>query len=52
MERDDELRFFSDVLDWINALAKEDPDSHDHVIAALNACRRPGRRSGGQRSGR
>jgi hypothetical protein len=30
-----ELRFFSDVLDWINTLAKEDPNSHDHVIAAL-----------------
>ncbi len=30
-----ELRFFEDVLDWIAALAKEDPDSHLHVIAAL-----------------
>ena len=35
MRENYELRFFSDVLDWINALAKEDPDSHDHVIAAL-----------------
>jgi hypothetical protein len=30
-----ELRFFADVLEWIHGLAKEDPDSHDHVIAAL-----------------
>ncbi|MEW1872075.1 type II toxin-antitoxin system RelE/ParE family toxin [Streptomyces caelestis] len=30
-----ELRFFEDVLDWIKTLAKEDPDSHLHVIAAL-----------------
>jgi hypothetical protein len=30
-----ELRFFDDVLDWIAALAKEDPESHLHVIAAL-----------------
>lgn len=30
-----ELRFFEDVLDWIKTLAKEDPDSHPHVIAAL-----------------
>jgi hypothetical protein len=30
-----ELRFFGDVLDWIKNLEKEDPDSHDHVIAAL-----------------
>ncbi|QNE77398.1 addiction module toxin RelE [Streptomyces finlayi] len=30
-----ELRFFADVLEWIQDLAKEDPDSHDHVIAAL-----------------
>ncbi|MEV7677613.1 type II toxin-antitoxin system RelE/ParE family toxin [Streptomyces sp. NPDC088341] len=30
-----ELRFFADVLEWIQVLAKEDPDSHNHVIAAL-----------------
>ena len=30
-----ELRFFEDVLDWIKTLAKEDPESHLHVIAAL-----------------
>ncbi|WP_326753507.1 type II toxin-antitoxin system RelE/ParE family toxin [Streptomyces hirsutus] len=30
-----ELRFFDDVLDWIKRLAKEDSDSHLHVIAAL-----------------
>ncbi|WP_105972242.1 type II toxin-antitoxin system RelE/ParE family toxin [Streptomyces geranii] len=30
-----ELRFFEDALDWIKTLAKEDPDSHLHVIAAL-----------------
>jgi hypothetical protein len=30
-----ELRFFADVLEWIKRLAKEDPDNHDHVIAAL-----------------
>ncbi|MEV2243940.1 type II toxin-antitoxin system RelE/ParE family toxin [Streptomyces sp. NPDC049970] len=30
-----EIRFFADVLEWIHVLAKEDPDSHDHVIAAL-----------------
>ncbi|GAA2983915.1 type II toxin-antitoxin system RelE/ParE family toxin [Streptomyces fulvorobeus] len=30
-----ELRFFADVLEWIQELAKEDPDSHEHVIAAL-----------------
>jgi hypothetical protein len=30
-----ELRFFADVLEWIQRLAKEDPDSHLHVIAAL-----------------
>ncbi|OPC81979.1 addiction module toxin RelE [Embleya scabrispora] len=30
-----ELRFFTDVLDWIQRLAKEDPESHIHVIAAL-----------------
>lgn len=30
-----ELRFFEDVLDWIKTLAKEDADSHLHVIAAL-----------------
>ncbi|MGA5118771.1 type II toxin-antitoxin system RelE/ParE family toxin [Streptomyces pseudogriseolus] len=30
-----ELRFFEDVLDWIKTLAKEDPESHLHVITAL-----------------
>ncbi|GHE27150.1 hypothetical protein GCM10018771_02660 [Streptomyces cellulosae] len=28
-----ELPFFEDVLDWIKTLAKEDPESHLHVIA-------------------
>ncbi|WP_424921638.1 type II toxin-antitoxin system RelE/ParE family toxin [Streptomyces sp. wa1] len=37
-----ELRFFADVLDWIHALAKEDPDSHDHVIAALERLQEAG----------
>jgi hypothetical protein len=37
-----ELRFFRDVLDWINTLAKEDPDSHDHVIAALERLQETG----------
>jgi hypothetical protein len=30
-----ELRFFRDVWDWIETLSKEDPDSYDHVVAAL-----------------
>lgn len=30
-----ELRFFTDVMDWIKLLGKEDPDSYLHVIAAL-----------------
>ncbi|WP_329118204.1 type II toxin-antitoxin system RelE/ParE family toxin [Streptomyces sp. NBC_01465] len=37
-----ELRFFSDVLEWIQTLAKEDPDSHDHVIAALERLQESG----------
>ncbi|MET8680134.1 type II toxin-antitoxin system RelE/ParE family toxin [Streptomyces sp. NPDC004647] len=37
-----ELRFFSDVLEWINNLAKEDSDSHDHVIAALERLQEAG----------
>jgi hypothetical protein len=37
-----ELRFFRDVLDWINALGKEDPDSYDHVIAALERLQEAG----------
>ncbi|GAA4968447.1 hypothetical protein GCM10023238_40570 [Streptomyces heliomycini] len=39
------LRFFEDVLDWIKTLAKEDPDSHLHVIAAWNGSRKWARRS-------
>jgi hypothetical protein len=30
-----ELRFFGEVWSWIETLRKEDPDSYDHVIAAL-----------------
>ncbi|MFJ3687854.1 type II toxin-antitoxin system RelE/ParE family toxin [[Kitasatospora] papulosa] len=37
-----ELRFFPDVLDWIRTLAKEDPDSHDHVLAALERLQEAG----------
>ncbi|MEV7868978.1 type II toxin-antitoxin system RelE/ParE family toxin [Streptomyces sp. NPDC088124] len=37
-----ELRFFADVLEWIQVLAKEDPDSHDHVIAALERLQETG----------
>ncbi|MET8439660.1 type II toxin-antitoxin system RelE/ParE family toxin [Streptomyces sp. NPDC052071] len=37
-----ELRFFADVLDWIRTLAKEDPDSHDHVLAALERLQEAG----------
>lgn len=37
-----ELRFFADVLEWIKLLAKEDPDSHDHVIAALERLQESG----------
>ncbi|MFB6963803.1 type II toxin-antitoxin system RelE/ParE family toxin [[Kitasatospora] papulosa] len=37
-----ELRFFADVLDWIRTLAKEDPDSHDHVVAALERLQEAG----------
>ena len=37
-----ELRFFADVLEWIHVLAKEDPDSHDHVIAALERLQESG----------
>ncbi|MEU7076534.1 type II toxin-antitoxin system RelE/ParE family toxin [Streptomyces sp. NPDC046409] len=37
-----ELRFFADVLDWIRTLAKEDQDSHDHVVAALERLQEAG----------
>lgn len=37
-----ELRFFADVLEWIKLLAKEDPDSHDHVVAALERLQESG----------
>ncbi|MGX1483318.1 hypothetical protein RKD45_002394 [Streptomyces griseus] len=37
-----EIRFFADVLDWIRTLAKEDPDSHDHVLAALERLQEAG----------
>ncbi|WP_242433881.1 type II toxin-antitoxin system RelE/ParE family toxin [Streptomyces sp. CB01580] len=37
-----ELRFFADVLEWVQRLAKEDPDSHDHVIAALERLQEAG----------
>ncbi|GAB2954538.1 hypothetical protein GCM10023080_011740 [Streptomyces pseudoechinosporeus] len=37
-----ELRFFADVLEWIHVLAKEDPDSHDHVIATLERLQESG----------
>ncbi|ADD40342.1 type II toxin-antitoxin system RelE/ParE family toxin [Stackebrandtia nassauensis] len=30
-----QLRFFKDVIEWIQQLQKEDPDSFEHVIAAL-----------------
>ncbi|MFI9582072.1 type II toxin-antitoxin system RelE/ParE family toxin [Streptomyces sp. NPDC052236] len=42
MDRPYELRFFADVLEWIRTLAKEDPDSHDHVIAALERLQESG----------
>lgn len=29
------LRFFSDVIEWIDSLAKEDRESYRHVVAAL-----------------
>ncbi|MFF9333836.1 type II toxin-antitoxin system RelE/ParE family toxin [Streptomyces albogriseolus] len=37
-----ELRFFEDVLDWIKTLAKDDPESHLLVIAALERLQEAG----------
>ncbi|TDC79987.1 type II toxin-antitoxin system RelE/ParE family toxin [Streptomyces hainanensis] len=37
-----ELRFFADVLDWLNDLAKEDRDSYLHVLAALERLQQEG----------
>ncbi|MDN3285844.1 hypothetical protein QWL27_08710 [Streptomyces thermocarboxydus] len=49
-----ELPFFEDVLDWIKTLAKEDPESHLHVIATLERLQRWVRLvpASGQRGGR
>jgi hypothetical protein len=30
-----ELRLYSDVADWLNELDRRDPESYDHVIAAI-----------------
>jgi hypothetical protein len=37
-----ELRFFTDVLEWINELAKEERGSYLHVIAALEELQEAG----------
>ncbi|SCK50808.1 type II toxin-antitoxin system RelE/ParE family toxin [Streptomyces sp. WMMB 322] len=42
MEGPYELRFFEDVLQWINDLAKQDRESYLHVIAALERLQEAG----------